>query len=326
MSGEGGAEEQLSSAHRVLVRNAGKAGGRLDRAIEALERAQNEAAEAATELERTARELSEGPRNLEEIEERLFALRAAARKHNTDVASLPALLERFMSELAEIDSSDQKIVELENALTAARASYEVAARRLSEKRRKAARGLDKAVMAELAPLRLEKAVFKTDLTELREDRWNAAGIDEVEFVVATNPGLSPGPMARIASGGELSRFMLALKLSLSASNADQTLIFDEVDSGIGGATAAAVGERLHRLADGRQVLVVTHSPQVAARGVHHLRVAKGEAGKGASKATVTRVEMLAGPDRQEEIARMLAGAQITDEARAAAASLIEGRS
>lgn len=290
-------------------------------AMAALERAEEALAEAETLLSRLAAETDADPRLLEQAEERLFALRAHARKHNISVVELPGLLDTLSTRLAALDTSSAEIAALEAAAAAARTIYGAAAKTLSEARRAAAGKLERAVAKELPPLRLEKARFFAEVAPLPEADWNAGGADAVRFLIATNPGQEPGPLAKIASGGELSRLMLALKVVLSEGSAVPTLVFDEVDSGIGGATAAAVGERIARVAERVQVLVVTHSPQVAARGVAHLRVAKQEA-KGR---TATLVDILSTPDRREEIARMLAGETITDAARAAADDLLRAR-
>ncbi len=290
-------------------------------AMAALERAEEALAEAETLLSRLAAEADADPRLLEQAEERLFALRAAARKHNIAVAELPGLLDTLSARLAALDTGTVEIAALEQTAASARAAYGTAAKALSEARRAAAGKLERAVARELPPLRLDKARFVAEVAPLPEAEWNAAGADAVRFLIATNPGQEPGPLAKIASGGELSRLMLALKVVLSHGSAVPTLVFDEVDSGIGGATAAAVGERIARVAERVQVLVVTHSPQVAARGVAHLRVAKQEA-KGR---TATLVDVLTIPDRREEIARMLAGEIITESARAAADDLLGAR-
>jgi DNA repair protein RecN (Recombination protein N) len=271
-------------------------------------------------LSTAAQTLELDPRALDQIEERLFSLRALARKHGANVADLPALREKIAERLALIDAGAETAIVWEKKAAARREDYIAAAARVSKARETAAKRLDAAVAAELAPLRLDKARFRTVLTPLPEADWNEHGCERVNFEVATNPGAPFGSLAKIASGGELSRFMLALKLVLAGVSSVPTLIFDEVDSGIGGAVAAAVGERLQRLGASLQVLVVTHSPQVAARGAHHWRVAKLEA----QKSAVTRVEELDPDTRQEEIARMLSGSTITAEARAAAASLIAG--
>ena len=277
----------------------------LDAPLAAAERAAAETAEALAVLEAAARGLELDPRELEKIEERLFALRALARKHQVAVADLPALRERIAAQLAAIEEGAESVEHLVRAHRGGpRRALSPPPSAVSRARRAAARRLDAAVAAELPPLRLDKARFRTVLTPLAEADWGEHGCERVHFEVATNPGAPFGPLARIASGGELSRFMLALKLVLADTSSVPTLIFDEVDSGIGGAVAAAVGERLQRLGTSLQVLVVTHSPQVAARGAHHWRVAKRQA----ERDTVTRVEELDPDTRQEEIARMLSGA------------------
>ena len=290
-------------------------------AMAALERAEEALSEAETLLSRLAAEADADPRLLEQAEERLFALRAHARKHNISVVELPGLLDTLAARLAALDTGTAEIATLEAAADAARATYGTAAKALSEARRAASGKLERAVAKELPPLRLDKARFFAEVAPLADTDWNEGGADAVRFLIATNPGQDPGPLAKIASGGELSRLMLALKVVLSQGSAVPTLVFDEVDSGIGGATAAAVGERIARVAERVQVLVVTHSPQVAARGVAHLRVAKQEA-KGR---TATLVDTLTTPDRREEIARMLAGETITESARAAADDLLGAR-
>jgi DNA repair protein RecN (Recombination protein N) len=308
----------LRNAQKTLERVADKASGQLDPAIDALARAALDADEALTALERAARAVDLDPRQLEQAEERLFALRAAARKHNVTVEDLPRLKDRMVQQLAALDSGGDALAALAREERAAFSAYAQAARTLSKLRRQAAAKLDAAVALELPPLRLDRARFQTSIEELSEEDWGASGLDRVSFEVATNPGSAPGPIGKIASGGELARFMLALKVVLARVASAGTLVFDEVDSGIGGATAAAVGERLARLAEDLQVLVVTHSPQVAARGSNHLKVMKAErAGQ-----TLTSIAELAPSERQEEIARMLAGSEITDHARAAAASLM----
>ncbi len=312
-------EAALRDAHRTLERVADKAGGRLDAVLAGLDRAALEAAEARALLENVAAALDLDPRNLEKAEERLFALRALARKHNAAVDELPALRERLDARLAAIDSGGDALKKLRDDEARAKSAYLDAAAALSKARRAAAAKLDKAVAVELPPLKLDKARFATRVEALPEADWGPAGMDRVAFEVATNPGSAPGPLAKVASGGELARFMLALKLVLAKTSPVATIVFDEVDADVGGATAAAVGERLARLAKSLQILVVTHSPQVAAKGAHHWQVAKSDDGKGS---TVTRVVALVAAGRREEIARMLAGAKITDQARAAADSLL----
>jgi DNA repair protein RecN (Recombination protein N) len=320
IDGEDGAQQALARALRKLDRARDRAQGLLDNALAAAERAANETAEALAALSGAAGLLELDPRALEEVEERLFALRALARKHGVTVADLPRLRAELADRLATIETGAEEVAALGEAVAAARARYLEAAASVSRARENAAHRLDAAIAAELKPLRLDKARFRTVLTALAEAEWGEHGVERVNFEVATNPGAPFGPLARIASGGELSRFMLALKLVLAGNSSVPTLIFDEVDSGIGGAVAAAVGERLQLLGTRLQILVVTHSPQVAARGAHHWRVAKRQA----ERATVTRVEELDADTRQEEIARMLSGSIVTAEARAAAASLIAG--
>jgi DNA repair protein RecN (Recombination protein N) len=320
IDGEGGAQEALSRALRRLDRARDRAQGLLDTALAAAERAATETSEALAALEGAAQALELDPRALEAVEERLFALRAVARKHSVTVADLPRLRAEFATRLGAIETGAEHLAALEEDVAAARALYLAASATVSQARERAASRLDGRVAEEMKPLRLDKARFRTVLTALPEAEWGEHGRERVHFEVATNPGAPFGPLARIASGGELSRFMLALKLVLAGNSSVPTLIFDEVDSGIGGAVAAAVGERLQLLGARLQILVVTHSPQVAARGAHHWRVAKRQA----ERATVTRVEELDADTRQEEIARMLSGSTVTAEARAAAASLIAG--
>lgn len=287
-------------------------------ALTALERAEEALAEAESFLTRLAGEAEADPRLLEQAEERLFALRAAARKHAVAVADLPALLDTLCARLAALETGEAEVASLEQAVRQSRDDYVRCAAALGEARRRAAASLDRAVAKELPPLRLDKARFHADVVALDEPEWGAAGMDAVRFLIATNPGQELGPLGRVASGGELSRLMLALKVVLSSGSPVPTLVFDEVDADVGGATAAAVGERLARVAERVQVLVVTHSPQVAARGGAHLRVSK-QAARGR---TTTRVDPLDAPARREEIARMLAGETITPAARAAADELL----
>ncbi len=313
-----GAVASLRTAHRLIERNADKANGRLDAPLAALDRALSEATEAQAQLEMARDALEFDPARLEKIEERLFALRALARKHNVAVAGLAALSEKFSAQLAALDDGEAGLKKLAAAAKAARAAYVAAAEVLAAARRKGAAKLDKAVAAELAPLKLERAKFVTEVAALPEAEWSSAGTDRVQFTVSTNPGAPPAPIARIASGGELSRFLLALKVCLAKVGDAPTIVFDEVDSGIGGATAAAVGERLKRLAKDVQVLVVTHSPQVAALADRHWLIRKTTTRTAAS----TDVVALDAQGRREEIARMLSGAEVTVEARAAADRLL----
>jgi len=314
-------EGALRAARRHLDRAAAKAGGALDPVMAALDRAAIEAAEVVRLLEGVGATVGGDSNRLQFVDDRLFALRDVARKHRVDVAGLPALRQDIAAKLAAITDSSVERAKLERRAAEARTAYIARAEALTAARKSAADKLDKAIARELPPLKLEKARFGTRLELLPESDWGADGRDRVAFEVSTNPGAPLGPIGRIASGGELARFMLALKVVLARSGSAPTLVFDEVDSGIGGATAAAVGERLARLGRDVQVLVVTHSPQVAARAAHHYRVEKLV--KGAAK-TTTRVETLTGPKRPEEIARMLAGAAVTDEARSAADALMAG--
>jgi DNA repair protein RecN (Recombination protein N) len=308
----------LRAAHRLVERNAGKAAGRLDASLASLERALSEATEAQAQLETARDALEFDPDRLDRIEERLFALRAAARKHDVTVAELPVLAERMAGQLAALDDGEAALGKLAAAAKRARAAFVSAAEAQAAARRKGAAKLDRAVAAELGPLKLEKAKFVTELVSLPEAEWSEQGIDRVRFMVATNPGAPPAPIAKIASGGELSRFLLALKVCLARVGDAGTIVFDEVDSGIGGATAAAVGERLKRLARDVQVLVVTHSPQVTAIADRQWLIRKTTTRSAAS----TDVVALDAEGRREEIARMLSGAEVTTEARAAADRLL----
>jgi DNA repair protein RecN (Recombination protein N) len=287
-------------------------------ALAAIERAEEALSEAENLLDRLAAQAEDDPRALEATEERLFALRAAARKHSVPVVALPEFLTELRARLAALETGVADIAALTRETAAKRATYVQAAADLSALREQAGAGLTQALAQELPPLKLERACFVVERAMLPEASWGSRGADSIKFLIATNPGETPGALDKIASGGELSRLMLGLKVVLSGGSAVETLIFDEVDSGIGGATAAAVGERLARVAQSVQVLVVTHSPQVAARGQAQLRVAKQVT---ANRAT-TIVEPLHQHERREEIARMLAGECITDAARDAAASLL----
>jgi len=314
-----GPASHLRGAARALGKLASPGGEHpAAEAMAAIERAEEALAEAQTLLERLAIEAEDDPRALEATEERLFALRAAARKHAVPVVALADLLAELRGRLAALESGVADIEALKRETTANRAAYVEAAAVLSALREQAGAELMTALAAELPPLKLERARFVVERAMLPEQSWGPRGADGVKFLIATNPGEVPGALDKIASGGELSRLMLALKVVLTGGAAVETLIFDEVDSGIGGATAAAVGERLARVAQGVQVLVVTHSPQVAARGAAQMRVIK----RVADERAVTAVEFLDEDERREEIARMLAGESITDAAREAASSLL----
>ena len=301
-------KEEVSSSHQTQAQEA----------LDALEKAEEALSEAETLLSRLAADTEADPRLLEETEERLFALRAEARKHNITVGELPSFLSGLRNRLAALDSGNAHIIQLESALLDARLAYEDAGRTLSEARRKAAEKLEKAVSAELKPVKLERARFIVSIIPLSPEAWTSQGMEQASFLIAANPGQPPGPLAKVASGGELSRLMLALKVVLAARSNVATLVFDEVDSGVGGATASSIGDRLHKVARDVQVLVVTHSPQVAARGDQHLRIAK----RIRDERTETLAEPLSPSARREEIARMLAGDVVTDAARAAADSLL----
>jgi DNA repair protein RecN (Recombination protein N) len=315
MIGDNGAEGALRDATRWLEGAAARAEGRLEAPLAALGRALAELSEAQAGVEGCLTGLEFNPYDLESLEERLFAIRALARKHGVTPDDLGSLAEELRARLAALDSGEAGIGALQTAVADATRAYQTQATRLTDARRVAARRLDKAMAAELAPLKMERAVFRTELAPADP---GPDGADEVIFTVATNPGAPAGALNKIASGGELSRFLLALKVCLTGNTPGLTLIFDEIDRGVGGATADAVGRRLKALSDTAQVLVVTHSPQVAALGAHHWRVEKAvKAG-----ATLTSVVPLSPPDRIEEIARMLSGDRISDAARQAAQSLL----
>ena len=318
-AGSDSALAALRGAARRLDRIAGEH-PLLGEALAALDRAVIEASEAEDRLARAAEALNHDPAMLDRIETRLFDLRAAARKHQCTVDELPAKMRGLRAMLDAIEGGEGDLAALEAAAAKAGADYRSAGEALSAARQAAAGKLDAAVAAELAPLKLDAAKFRTSVVPLAEDRWGPAGIDAVEFLISTNPGADFAPLAKIASGGELSRFILALKVALAEQGGAATVIFDEIDRGVGGAVASAIGERLARLASGGQLLAVTHSPQVAARGSQHYMIAKS------SEGTVTRtsVILLDSAGRQEEIARMLSGAEVTAEARAQADRLLEG--
>jgi DNA repair protein RecN (Recombination protein N) len=315
LGGSDGAIAQLRAAARRIERGAADH-PLLAEALASLDRALIEASDAEDRIGRAADALAFDPARLEQAEARLFEIRALARKHRVEPDALAALGTQMREQLAAIDAGGEHVAELDRQLLSAREAYAAAASQLSEKRRLAAAKLDAAVAAELAPLKLDTARFRTAIGETEP---GPAGTDRVEFEVSTNPGAPFGPLTRIASGGELSRFILALKVALAEAGSAATMIFDEVDRGVGGAVASAIGERLARLAEQSQVLVVTHSPQVAARASHHYRIEKAHGPDG----TRTTVRKLDAAERREEIARMLSGASITDEARAQASRLLD---
>ena len=318
IAADGGVGARLRSARRAIVRAAPLAGGALDSLLEALDRAAIEAEEAEGALSAAQDALDTGPSRLEAVEERLFSLRAAARKHRTDPDSLVPLLTKLQGELDLIEGGADRLTARAAATEAARQAYLDKAQDVSRARQRAARKLDEAVAAELGPLKFGRARFSTALAPAAEGAESRTGIDRCRFMLATDPGADSLPLAKVASGGERARLLLALRVCLARAAGLSTLVFDEIDRGIGGAVADAVGERLARLARDIQVLVVTHSPQVAARGDRHYRVAKSEGEQGAT----ARVRLLTDDQRREEIARMLSGAKVTEEARAAADSLL----
>jgi len=321
LTGDGAPLSTFSSILRRLERRQAQAPALIAPSVLALEAALTALDLAGQTLEQALRDADYDPRELERVEERLFGLRAASRKYGVAVDALAGLADKIAADLASLDAGEARLQRLAKAVGAAQAAYDEAARTLSAARKKAAGGLETAVNAELAPLKLEGARF---IVQFRSEpkAAGADGIDQIEFWVQTNPGTRPGPLMKIASGGELARFMLALKVVLADRGSAPTLVFDEIDTGVGGAVADAIGERLARLAARVQVLAVTHAPQVAAKAASHFRIAKGSTDKG--KRVATRVSNLEQAARREEIARMLAGATITEEARAAAARLMEG--
>jgi len=322
LQGEGTAGARLASALRRIERQAVTGGAMLTQVAEALEKVLAETNAARDKLEEALAAAAFEPSDLERAEERLFALRALARKHRVQVDDLAGLAERLEAELAALDTSEGRAAELAKQAAAARKAYEAAALSLSKARGAAAKRLDAEVAQELAPLKLEKARFMTHIDTVDLAEGGPSGIDRIAFWVATNPGTEPGPLMKVASGGELARLILALKVVLAARGSAPTLIFDEADSGVGGATAAAVGERLVGLAARVQVLAVTHAPQVAALAHGHMMIAKEAVRGPEGESMATRVAVLEGAHRREEIARMLAGQTITDEARAAAERLM----
>jgi len=307
----------LATALRRLERRAAQAPALIEPVVRAIDAALTALDEARVHLEHALQVAQFDPHELERIEERLFALRAAGRKYNVPVDELAALAQRYEGDLALIDAGAERLAALEKAAQDCVTRYRQAAQALSAARRRAASAIDKAVNAELKPLKLERAQFSTQIEAGGE---GPDGLDRIEFWVRTNPGTRPGPLMKVASGGELARFLLALKVVLADRGSAPTLIFDEIDTGVGGAIADAIGVRLARLATGVQVIAVTHAPQVAARADRHYLISKDALAKG--KRVATRVLELQAERRREEIARMLAGAEITAEARAAAERLI----
>jgi DNA repair protein RecN (Recombination protein N) len=322
LSGQASPVPVISGLLRRLERKAEQAPELLNDTVSALDTALNALADAQTAVEAALRAADFNPRELEETEERLFALRGAARKYNVPVESLPELAAQMVADLSDLDAGEERLAALEGRVSESEAAFLHAARTLSERRQATGSALAGAVMAELPALKLERAEF---LVEIASDQGHAGptGIDQVAFHVRTNPGSRPGPIMKVASGGELSRFLLALKVALADRGSAPTLVFDEIDTGVGGAVADAIGKRLQRLSENVQVLSVTHAPQVAARAATHLLIAKGPSEAGDTTVS-TRVNTMDAEDRREEIARMLAGEHVTAEARAAAARLLEG--
>jgi DNA repair protein RecN (Recombination protein N) len=317
VSGPNSPVPPLATAMRRLERRAAQAPALIEPTVKAIDAALTALDEAHARLEAALRVAEYDPQELERIEERLFALRAAGRKYNVPVDALSALAHRYEGDLALIDAGAERLATLEREAAEVLARYQAAAQALSAARRRAALKLDKAVNAELKPLKLERAEFSS---QIESENEGPNGLDRIEFWVRTNPGTRPGPLMKVASGGELARFLLALKVVLADRGSAPTLVFDEIDTGVGGAVADAIGVRLARLASGVQVIAVTHAPQVAARAERHYVISKDALAKG--KRVATRVAELEGERRREEIARMLAGAEITAEARAAAERLI----
>ena len=321
---ENGIEREL---YRVLRQLAGiqiQGTDRLEEAIKKLETASTDIADATQIIDGLVRDLEFNPMDLEATEERLFALRAASRKHNVTVDALPKLLQDMTEKIDTLNSDEAKLGDLKVQVAECEKSYREVCSKLTKKRTTAAKKLDREIKKELPPLKLEKALFETKFMPLAHDGPSRFGAEAIEFHAATNPNTPMGAIGKVASGGELARFALALKVVLQKANDQKTLIFDEVDQGIGGAVADAVGERLQSLSDNGQVLVITHSPQVAARANHHWRIRKAGSSKKVDQ-VLTRIEGLDDKERREEIARMLAGAKVTDEARAAADQLLRQR-
>lgn len=322
LNGNASPVPHIASLVRRLERKSHEAPGLLEDTVALLDAALDQLSNAQMEVETALRKTEYDPRELERVEERLFALRGASRKYSVPVTELPALVVRMISDLADVDAGEERLARLDTELATAKADYDAAARSLSDKRQHAGEALAAAVMAELPSLKLERARFMVEITS-DPDAGTVDGIDVVEFHVQTNPGTRPGPITKVASGGELSRFLLALKVALADRGSAPTLVFDEIDTGVGGAVADAIGQRLKRLSDRVQVLSVTHAPQVAARAATHLLISKGPVADGSEKIS-TRVATMESKDRTEEIARMLAGASVTEEARAAAKRLLAG--
>lgn len=308
-------EGMIRFASREIEKSNRLAQGKYEGLLQQLDNLSENLAIVVEKIESEADNFSDPTAELEMVEGRLFALKDLARKHRVSVDELPDILNDFEDKLSLLSKGQDELTDYQTACENARLDYLTAARELSQKRRQAGDKLNKAVKAELPPLKLSKAVFETVFEDLSESEATADGLDKITFSISTNEGIPVAPLHKVASGGELARFMLALKVNLTGTEDIETLIFDEVDSGIGGATASAVGQRLQRLSDEKQVLVITHSPQVAAFGLNHMKVSK--------KDNLTTIEPLTPDMKVEEIARMLSGAEITDSARMAATTLLE---
>jgi DNA repair protein RecN (Recombination protein N) len=318
IASEDGADILVNRALGQLERLADKTGQDLSAITAPLDRAAAELEEARSSLEDLSADIDFDATTQSEIDNRLFKLRSIARKHNVETDELPDLLDDLRNRLNAIDDRGDSLMDLAKREQAAEREYEKLADQLHDERHDSAEQIENAIHPELSDLKLENATFQVSITTMGRDRWGPHGKDGIEFLIATNPGMTPGPIQKIASGGELARLMLALKVVLAGAASAPTLIFDEVDAGVGGAVADAVGRRLHTLGQQIQVLVVTHSPQVAARADHHWQIAKtSDAGR--ARTTIQAIDQ---SDRLEEIARMLAGQSVTDEARAAAKKLI----
>ncbi len=316
--GDKGADRLVLTAQKSIGRIADKAPDIMEPILQSLERASIELQDAGAALQNAVGGDGDAQAQLETLEDRLFSLRELSRKYDVPCDALAELLQKMESEIDFIDNADAHIAALFDAAQKAKKSYGELAADISAARKKAAQKLDKSVAAELEPLKLGRAIFTTQQSALPDTEWAAHGIDKIEFAVITNPGMPAGPLHKIASGGELSRFMLAIKVVLAGSQNTPTMIFDEIDTGVSGGVADAVGSRLERLGENTQVLLVTHSPQVAAKAQHHYRISK----KTDKNSTQTVLERLNAKTRREELAKMLSGASITDEARAAAGKLL----
>lgn len=324
VTGEGSADAMIQKAYRALGRIEDKVGEAAQEMLEALDRASAELGEAMNHIESYASDMNDQEYHLQDVDDRLYAIRSAARKHECRADDLQQKCEEFQAQLETVEAQDDILSDLAIKVDKAKKQYIELAQSIHQARAKFATKLDAEIMAELPPLKLEKARFVTSVKIKPEEEWSENGMDKVEFLIATNPQSDPSPLSKVASGGEMARFMLALKVVLAEIGAANTLVFDEADTGIGGAVAEAVGERLARLGVSKQVLVVTHSPQVAAQAKHHWHISKADIENSGEVRTSIR-PLAEGQERREEIARMLAGAEITQEARAAADRLLNAK-